>query len=286
MPYLIGNAVTISTAIAAGTPPVATDPSTITLTVTKPDNTVDTFTSGQLTHTGTGAYTYVYLPATAGGYRYVWTTTSPASASDGTFYVENASSTLVTLADVRAELNLTDNTEDVELLRLIETAGQIIQFDPDNGVGPVVPTTYTESLDGGDHVIYTRHAPVLSVTSLQEFYGSQSWTLTLQPYGSSVDAYGYSIDDPYMGRIVRRTINGSLYTFPPGTGNIIITYIAGQANVPANIRKGVLELVRFMYRTQQGGGNPRNIDDFGPGFLMPNRVIEALRPSKRPPAIA
>jgi hypothetical protein len=47
MPYLIGNAVTISTTITTGTPAVAVDPSTITLTVTKPDSTVDTFAVGQ-----------------------------------------------------------------------------------------------------------------------------------------------------------------------------------------------------------------------------------------------
>ena len=83
---LIGGAATLSTTITVGG--LATDPSTLQLVVTKPDGTTDTFTLADLTHVSTGKYSYVYVPATAGLYWYVWTSTNPDSASQGSFTVD------------------------------------------------------------------------------------------------------------------------------------------------------------------------------------------------------
>lgn len=68
---------------------VATDPTTVTLTVKRPDNVLDIFTTGQLTHTSTGTYSYVYHPPVAGRYYYGFVGTGTVEAAFETeFYLE------------------------------------------------------------------------------------------------------------------------------------------------------------------------------------------------------
>jgi uncharacterized phiE125 gp8 family phage protein len=282
MPYLIGNAVTISTTITTGTPAVAVDPSTITLTVTKPDSTVDTFAVGSLTHGGTGIYSYVYLPATTGAYRYVWTTTSPASASDGTFYVAASCQAIVTAAEVRAHLNLTDATQDVELQGFISAAQAIVE----NITGAVVPAVYTETYDGGMTAIILRHTPVLSITSVTENWGPTAYTLTNQPVGSSVDAWGYDLENANSGKVVRRTVTGFPFPFYRGVGNIAITYTAGRASVPADIRLAALRLIEHLWSSQQGRAGRMQQDNPGAAHAVPYFVQELLEPHMTMPGIA
>ena len=83
---LLGGALSLQTVITVNG--VATDPSTLSLVVTKPDGTDDSFTIGQLTRTGTGTYAVTYTPTQSGLHWYVWTSTSPASASQGSFTVD------------------------------------------------------------------------------------------------------------------------------------------------------------------------------------------------------
>lgn len=284
---LLGNAVLIQINVV-NTSGAAADPATLVLTVKKPDQTSDTFNIGQLTHGSTGSYSYVYTPSQSGLHEWTAVATVPAYSTGGEFNVESGVAALVNLADVKAQLNISDTTSDAELGTFIDAASAMIQKHPDFGTGPIVPTTYTESHDGGDETLYVRHAPLLSVTSLTEYYGTTAYTLSLQPLGSSVDAYGFSIDDARAGRIVRRTINGSVYCFPPGVGNIIVTYIAGQSSVTADVRQATLLLVSHLWETQQSGRTIGKGQNNNPGmaYTLPNRVIEALQGAKRGPAFA
>jgi len=283
MPYLIGNAVTISTTITTGTPPVATDPSTITLVVTKPDNTTDTFNVGQLTHTGTGAYTYVYLPATVGAYRYVWTTTSPASASDGTFFVAASSLELVTANDVRQHLNLTDTTQDVEIQGFIAAAQAIVE----NITGPVLPKDVTETFDGGQVSIVLTEWPVLSITSVVENSNGESSTLAeiTAPYS---DTTGLSYRADYSIGVLTRWSGTMQYKWAPGIGSVTVSYTAGRASVPPDVRLAALRLIEHLWTSQQRSGRTSgNSPDIpAAGHAIPWFVEELLQPHAKPPVVA
>jgi hypothetical protein len=68
----------------------AVDPTTVTLRIRKPDNTIETHTGGALTHPSTGVYSYLYLPNQSGPYTYGYDGLIGAgSAADvQEFYVE------------------------------------------------------------------------------------------------------------------------------------------------------------------------------------------------------
>jgi hypothetical protein len=285
--YLIGNAVTISTTITVGSPPVNTDPSTITLVVTKPDGTFDTFNSGSLTHAGTGQYTYNYLPLTSGGYRYVWTTTVPASASDGVFLVEDATTTVLTVAEAKLHLGQTGTTQyDTVIGDLIDTAVGVVE----GIVGPLSPKTFSETYSGGSPVIILRHVPVLSVTSIVESWGATNYTLTNEPVGGASDQYGYDIESPKSGQIVRRTVGGYPFPFFPGMGNIAITYVAGRTSVTPKQKLAVVRQLRLLWADYQSGrtakGNSPQQRAAGPFPSIDPGIYDLLQEDAMVPGIA
>jgi hypothetical protein len=67
---------------------------------------------------------------------------------------------------------------------------------------------------------------------------------------------------------------------------VTVTYVAGRTTVPPAVRWATLEQIRHMWESQRGGGQIRPLvgldQDFGtqtaPGYLVPHRVMEALRP--------
>ncbi len=161
-------------------------------------------------------------------------------------------------------------------------------------VGPIETVTVTDEIhDGGDTSIYLRTVPVLSITSMTEVIGLIPYTLTLQPVGAPVDNFGFSIDDYAAGRITRRSAGSQPFPFYANTGNITVTYTAGRASTPANLRLAVLEFVKHIYQWGQQanrpafGAAPDEVPGPGPtGYLMPNRVRELLEPNLRPVVIA
>ena len=193
---------------------------------------------------------------------------------------------LVTIPDVVAELNLPSTPADTtELQGFIDAATGVVE----DYVGHVVNVSVTEVHDGGDVSIWLRETPVVSVQSITEVIGLIPYTLTEQPVGSPVDNFGYTLDDPASGMVVRRSAGSSPFPFFDNVGNVTVTYTAGRASVPANVRLGTLELIRHMYERGQQGmrpayGAPAD-EAYGPtpaGYLVPNRVKELLQPSLKP----
>lgn len=186
---------------------------------------------------------------------------------------------LVTLEDAKEHLNITDSTHDVELQGFIDASTQFVTYI----TGPVVPTTFTNEVhDGGWPTIVLFNPPIISVQSVTEHLGPTSYALSLQPPGSTSDNYGYSLDDPESGILVRRSGAGTPMAFWGGRRSVVVTYLAGRATVPADIRMATLEDLRGLYQQTQQGGRPSygsNVasDDswsVGPMRLFPR--LEAL----------
>lgn len=128
-------------------------------------------------------------------------------------------------------VNDSDTTNGALLAAAITGVSQAL----DEVCGPIMVRTITsERHDGGHYDITLNHFPVYSITSVTEFDGTSSETLTEETVGT-IPTNGYALD-PYRGlqatncygpTITRRS-GGWDYPFPSGRRNVAVTYEAGR----------------------------------------------------------
>ena len=202
---------------------------------------------------------------------------------------------LVSLEEIRDHLRMspTDTTFDSRLLRLLDGITPVIE----NVTGPILQRVYQdESYDGGNWFISLRHRPIVSVASVVEYRGPVPYVLQQVPSPDLGTIYCYTVEP--AGRIVRRTVGGGITPFPPGANQVVITYTAGQATVPGNVKEAALhEIALHFDRTELGGGRAfgssfgKDMGDeiaTGPpvGFLLSGKAREFLMASRRHPSVA
>lgn len=271
----------------------ALDGSTVTLTVTTPDGTTGAPTP---VSNPTGLTATIAVPATLlGTYLLVWRITGAVvGVVQDQFTVEAPAPDLMSLPDLRDELNLADpyDIEDAELRRMLRAARGVVE----NITGAVIPTPKTIAVDGGYPYIVLPDQWVSSITSVTEWSGTTSYALTNQPYGATVDGYGYTWDRN-TAIVTRRGFGGTPRLFAPGYGNVSIAYVAGMASIPADIQQATARLIEHWWRKQHsaarsgssffGGGSG---DDAGTSMVgnyeIPNAAMELLEPWRRSPGIA
>jgi hypothetical protein len=289
--YYLGNVVTLSTTVEVNGIP--TNASAMTLTVQNPDGST---TSPSLSNTSTGIYSVAFTPTLPGHYVYRFLATGTgASATEGEFDVRAVFTPgIVSLVDVKSFLNFPANdngSSDAKIQEFIDAATEIVE-----GVtGPLVPETVTNVFNGGLSFIVLPERNVVSITSLTENRGLTNYTLTNQPLGQSIDAFGYTWDRTIQ-KIVRRGFGGGTVLFAPGEDNVVCTYVVGLGLIPGNVTMACLELIRHWWQWGQMGlrpslGNPNSgAGDETPSvsnaYAVPNRVLELLMPHKRGPGIA
>src|SRR6266581_5360124 len=160
MPYDISDSVPIAWDVkdATGT---LTNASTVVLTVTLPDGTTATPTVP--TPAVPGQYRVTYIPAVAGRYTWNAVTTGPNTAYGDTIDVREAlSPSLISLADAKAQLNITSTKYDEQLRGFLEATTSMIE----SYVGPVVRRQYTRRVHGYRPAIPLPHTQVLSVDNI------------------------------------------------------------------------------------------------------------------------
>lgn len=198
---------------------------------------------------------------------------------------------LVTLADAKDFMGIpaTDTTHDTRIQAYLDAATEIVVFE----TGPVASTVITNEVhDGGGPTICLYQPPVLSVQSVTEYRGIVAYTLTSQPPGSTVDFYGYSLDDPLSGVIVRRDNAGQPMSFWAGPRSVVVSYTAGQATPSPSILLAIKEDLAGMYEQRQLTGRPGVGGDTGEGdawgggpmHLFP-RLAAMLQATSRAPSI-
>lgn len=202
-----------------------------------------------------------------------------------------------TVTELKTETNITSSTDDAELQTVLDAAVALLENHPAYRVkDAVTTTTYTEWYDGGNDTIVLKHYPVSSVTSVAEYTPTVQALADEEPdVVSSFTGYGYTIDK--ASGIVTRTSGGVDWRF---SGRVKVVYVAGSATVPADLRLAGLLLAEHMWQTQRGeqagGSLPSGLEadldsaalgnQFGPAFILPNRVRELLEPYQRAPAVA
>lgn len=266
MSYALGQVVplTITVRDAAGVP---ADGGTVTLSVTRPAGTTDTYTGGQLTHTiGTGIYQLDYVAVAAGLYAVRWVVTGANASAPkvDSFYVERSDlPPIVSLAEARQHLGFpaAKTADDDQLADFLQTACQVCE---DYTGMAWRRQSLTATFDGGQRTLQLR-VPVLSVTSVTE-------------NGTTLAGTAYVLD----------ASQGWLHRAPGGARwsstapqNIVVAYVAGPVDgiVPATIRQGSLEMVRHLWESQRGravpaGRGPDSEFPTGTSYSIPNRVRE------------
>lgn len=195
---------------------------------------------------------------------------------------------LVTLAQVKSHLGMPagDTTHDTELQTFIDAATPIVEYI----TGPINPTTRTETLNvWGQNFVVLSLVPVISIQSAVEYLNLLPNTLTAQPPGSTTSNYGYSLDRPESGLLTRRGITGNITNFIGQT--LVISYTAGLASVPADIKLAALEDIRALWQQTQQGVRP-NFRSMEEDSWMPQdmrmfpRMASILEGRKRTQALA
>lgn len=245
---------------------------TIALTITLPDGTT---AAPGITNppASTGKYTYDYVTTQSGRHVARWVATGPAAAFTEAFDVRPAQSkSLLSLADAKAQLNMSKTVSDEELRLFLEAVTDTIE----QIVGPVVRRTTSETRTVCGRALALDSVPVISLTSV-----------TAVTSDSPAVAVADLAVDKDTG-IVRRSDGGWL-----GSGVYDITYTVGRAEVPASIALAARLLTQHMWATQRGatavsglGGDEASPPSPGYGLdVVPNRVRTLLAPYALPPAV-
>lgn len=183
---------------------------------------------------------------------------------------------IVTLPEAKDYLIISSTDEDDKLTSFIAAASQMIY----NKVGVISGSpTVEEWHDGGSSRIVLRNqGPIVSVTSVTESYGSMSYVLTQVTLdsGSTSNAYTFTVDLD-EGLLVRRA-SGVAVPFTRGVRNVHVTYVAGYATVPADIKHATLVLLKHLWDTQRGPRSSQSSIPDGSAYSFPNRVLEILSP--------
>lgn len=142
-------------------------------------------------------------------------------------------SSLVTLADVKDWLGITDTASDARLTRLITAASAAVE----NYVNyPFLTGSRTEVRDGqGMDRMMLQNWPVTAVASLS--IGGTAVTAATTPTGT-----GFRFDDTML------YLNG--YLFTAGFQNVQISYTSGYATLPDDVTQAVILTVQDMVGPQ------------------------------------
>jgi len=247
----------------------------VTLTITLPDGTT---VSPPVTNPPAeiGLYTYDYVTEQTGRHAVYWTFTGPAGAAAEAFDVRPADPpAILSLADARAHLNITNSRHDEELRGWIETTTQCVEHFVGAVVRRTVTELHTDLPPQGARALALRGGPVIEVAGAARLDGT------------AVDTSGWDVDEHDL---VRRRDGGRI------TGPVRVIYLAGRPVIPANITSAARVILQHLWRTQHptGSGRPQlGADDYavtepiaGIGYAIPNRALHLLERHRNAPGVA
>lgn len=237
------------------------DGGAVTAVVTLPTGATVNVT-GQIVHTpGTGIYLVNYTTTVEGPHAVTWIVTGTNAGTYGEmFYVTGTAQALgiVSLSEVKNHLRINRTQDDEKLRDLIAEASDICESSEGTGITwrrtVVIGELHTPDDNGS---ITLDRTPVTSLTAI-----------TIGGQAVSVADFDVSAGILYPA--------AGYFTSSSRRNTVVVDYVAGGGPIPARVRGGVLEMVRYLYGSYRGGSNlPRTEEpDYTTqsGYLIPNRV--------------
>jgi hypothetical protein len=268
---------------------VPTDPTTITLVVTDPAGTATTYTyaSGQLTRTGTGAYTRdVTCGSTPGGlWQYTWIGTGAAvDVVAGTWTtVSTALQTLYcSVEELKSRLGMasTDTADDFELRLAVDSASRWI----DDHCGRYFwRGTATRSFIARDW--YSCDVDdLVSVTSLATDAGGDgvfetTWT-TADYQLLPLDTTSYAETRPYTSikAIAGKTFPKVWWPYMLREDRVQVVGVFGWPQVPSAVKQAALLLSADLFKLKGAPFGVTAVGDFAMRIRDNTRVMTLLEP--------
>lgn len=246
----MGAVVTVAwTSAAAGT---------AVLAVTAPDGT--TVTTSAVVNPGP-AHTATFTAVQAGRYFVAWHITGADTYTDMVDVWPADPRFIISLADARQAISsVTASTASDDDMRVYIAAVTPIIEDI---CGPVLLVTQTKTGDASDTVLVLPHSDVTVTAVTVDGVAAAADTWTANNDAGIVYATGTSF----------------------GGDVLVVTYTAGAAIIPPNLRMAAREEVRFLWQIGKQGARPNAVQQdtamaWTPsGFAVPRRVIELCAPN-------
>jgi uncharacterized phiE125 gp8 family phage protein len=240
---------------------------TMSLTITLPDAT--TFPVTPVTPVTTGQYQYDYQTTQPGRHiaRWVGTGANPGAYAEAFDVLDSTPRYMISLADAKSQLNITDTASDDELRVYLGAATDVVERVRGEAM---VRRTFTEEHEvtyaGGRMAL--SWTPVVSLTSVVMIDGWVTWDVSRLHLNQTTG-------------VVSTTFQSGLFQL---FGRIAVTYVAGYAVIPDSFQLAASMIVNHLWQTQRGNrGAPRvggGISDTtmvpGFAFAVPNRALELL----------
>lgn len=242
--YELGDVVELTFKIRdpdTGLPPiVGQEPTTVTLTIERPDDSSISYPSaGPITHVpGSGDWLVAYTAGDVGLHQVHWLATGQnAGALDDQFTIEDDYVPFVSvnqqLTHMNAEDTITDPDQIEKLKWYVRVACEAVELDLGRRISP---QTVVQTFDGGQTAFMLSAGPVLSVVSLVES-------------GSLIDPTGYVIDT--SAGILYRGTTSAPRSFAAGRQNVVLTTRVGQLRPSAVVRKVASNGAQRMWQGSQ-----------------------------------
>ncbi|MAC71698.1 MAG: hypothetical protein CMP84_16040 [Gammaproteobacteria bacterium] len=153
---------------------------------------------------------------------------------------------LVTLIDYKAAEGVTTPKSDAQLNFIIPSVSQLVKTYCANSFVDYYSTNKVDTINvnWGTHLIQLTESPVNSIVSVEEreTYDSSYVTLT-------TTSYEYYLDSATDSLI--RTTGGTTYkNWARGPGAVRVTYKAGYASLPADLRLAVFDLITYYLKDE------------------------------------
>lgn len=293
MAYDIGD--TIRTSASFTVNGVATDPTTVAVSIKSPSGVTTTYTwaASQVTRNSAGNFQFDFLVTEAGRWFARWVGTGAAAATREELYDVIPSGVLggstldvITLAEGRAAINMhaSDTSQDTEIAAYITA----VSLRLDQLVGPVVVRTVTAEVhDAYGATVQLDHYPVSSVTSVTEYVGATGTVLTAEAVGAATTANDYTLDARW-GILTRRS-SATDVLWSLGRSRVVVTYVAGRfattATVSQLFKTAATIMLAHLWRREQSA-DPMTAYQRSHGLAVPKVVKEMLGDEWRLPAVA
>ena len=150
---------------------------------------------------------------------------------------------LITLEEYKDSKNLSSVKDDARLRTLIESVSQLVKTYCGNSIIDHYSTNKVETfnINWDTHIVQLTESPVVSVVSVEtRDYVTAAYT--------TMDTNDYYVDQATDS--VFRVSHNSYKNWPLGAGSVKVTYTAGYAETPADLKLACIDLVQYYHKEE------------------------------------